>query len=158
MTPSEPTGAVFLVIKAQSWPEARQEAQKRGIAIIFVDYLVKDWDQIAAETCESNLLKVQQWYNEPGELGDDGYPFGTLLFFNRKPPDQLEPNTYTITTPFGVANLRHDIELPIILQALGILYRDSAVSEISQTAANTYYRIKGQFVTNIGFYRRNFSK
>lgn len=74
---------IFLIIKAPNWTIAQQEAQKRSIEIEGDGYPA-DWDQIAAIARESNLLKIQQWYNEPNELGNNGYPVGTLLFFNRK--------------------------------------------------------------------------
>lgn len=71
---------ILLIIKAQTFHQAKQAARQRGIHIS--DLCVSGTREFRARTDKKNLLSTQRWFLEPGECRKNtGYSIGTLLFF-----------------------------------------------------------------------------
>jgi hypothetical protein len=75
------TQKLVLIIKARSESEAIQAANSRGLSL--TDLSPSEFNSYRARTDAANLIKVQHWYNEPGDIIPGlGYFWGTLLYFN----------------------------------------------------------------------------
>ena len=69
---------ITLIIKAQDPMLARQAAGNHKVHI--ENIYQRAPNEVRAETSETNIIKVQQWFAEPWpEKG--AFPVGTLLFF-----------------------------------------------------------------------------
>lgn len=75
---------LLLVIKSADPQSAKAFCKAHGIED-FGPFFQKNCET-HLRVSETNLLSVQKWFNEEAtcEAGF-GYPFGTLLFFNRVP-------------------------------------------------------------------------
>lgn len=72
---------IMLLIKAETFQQAKSAAAQRGIHI--TDLCAMSKAEFRARTHEKNLLPVQRWYNEAGNFHSGfGYEIGTLLYFN----------------------------------------------------------------------------
>jgi hypothetical protein len=72
---------MVLVIKARTEAEAKHFAQAHNIQI--TDICDMGFRSYRGRTPATNALAVQKWYNEDGECEQgNGYPLGTLLYFN----------------------------------------------------------------------------
>jgi hypothetical protein len=76
---------ILLIIKAETFEEAKSAAKNRGIHI--TDLCNLNSREFRARTETTNALTVQKWYNESAANWHDivipgfGFPVGTLLFF-----------------------------------------------------------------------------
>jgi hypothetical protein len=73
---------ILLLIKAETFHQAKEAANSRGIHI--TDLMALHPTEFRARTRKNNLLSIQKWYNEEETIVPGGFGFatGTLLFFN----------------------------------------------------------------------------
>ncbi len=84
-----PVNKILLLIKAQTFHQAKAAARERKIYIS--DLCAINPSEFRARAEESQLLAVQRWFNEStaADCPKGGFPVGTLLFF--KPENPLTP-------------------------------------------------------------------
>jgi len=71
---------ILLIIKAETFHQAKQSARQRGIHIS--DLCASSTKEFRARTDKKNLLSTQRWFLEPWKIQKGfGFPIGTLLFF-----------------------------------------------------------------------------
>ena len=76
---------LLLFVKAQTFRDVKTAGIERGLCLSDIAVNSDSFLEFRCRTSESNLLKVQRWFTEPGECKQGfGYPIGTLLFFRQE--------------------------------------------------------------------------